>query len=206
MSGWLTPRPGRFTPRKETRYPLYRRLGGPEGRSGRVRKTRPHRNSIHRPSSTQQVAALSTLFRSTNMRVFEVNFCQCLLFHFKSVILTLSKLNTAFTFLTLIREEKKRQLRWGIQSFSKIFIIFLTSYRQIPRQDLIQATPVSSHILSSQLFNNHTTLSTLYVETSSFSKPRLSQTAEFSTDTRNETLKYLGLSLTADSLNPQISF
>ena len=36
--GWLTPRPGRFTPGKETRYPLYRRLGGPQDRSGRVRK------------------------------------------------------------------------------------------------------------------------------------------------------------------------
>jgi hypothetical protein len=24
--GWLAPRPGRFTPGKETRYPLYRRL------------------------------------------------------------------------------------------------------------------------------------------------------------------------------------
>ena len=27
------PRPGRFTPGKETRYTLYRRLGGPQGRS-----------------------------------------------------------------------------------------------------------------------------------------------------------------------------
>jgi hypothetical protein len=36
--GWLTGRPGRFTPGKETRYPLYRRLGGPESRSGWVRK------------------------------------------------------------------------------------------------------------------------------------------------------------------------
>ena len=36
--GWSTPRPGRFIPGKETRYPLYRRLGGPQGRSGRVRK------------------------------------------------------------------------------------------------------------------------------------------------------------------------
>jgi hypothetical protein len=36
--GWSTPRPSRFTPGKETRYPLYRRLGGPNGRSGRVRK------------------------------------------------------------------------------------------------------------------------------------------------------------------------
>ena len=35
---WLTPRPGRFTPEKETRYPFYMRLGGPQGRSGRVRR------------------------------------------------------------------------------------------------------------------------------------------------------------------------
>jgi hypothetical protein len=34
--GWLTPRPGRFTPGTETRCPLYRRLRGLQGRSGRV--------------------------------------------------------------------------------------------------------------------------------------------------------------------------
>jgi len=36
--GWVvssTPRP-HFTPRGKTRYPLYRRLGGPQGRSGRA--------------------------------------------------------------------------------------------------------------------------------------------------------------------------
>jgi hypothetical protein len=33
-----TPRPGRFTPRKETRYQLHSRLCGPQGCSGRVRK------------------------------------------------------------------------------------------------------------------------------------------------------------------------
>ena len=36
--GWSKPSPGRFTPGRETRYPWYRRLGGPQGRSGRVRK------------------------------------------------------------------------------------------------------------------------------------------------------------------------
>ena len=41
MGGWLTPRPGRFTPGKETLYPSYRRLGGPQGRSGRVRNISP---------------------------------------------------------------------------------------------------------------------------------------------------------------------
>ena len=45
--GWSTPRSGRFTPGKETRCPLYRRLGGPQGRSGQVRKiSPPHRESI----------------------------------------------------------------------------------------------------------------------------------------------------------------
>ena len=39
--GWWTPRVVRFTPGKETRYPLYRRLGGPQARSGRVRKKSP---------------------------------------------------------------------------------------------------------------------------------------------------------------------
>ena len=34
-------RPGRSLPPKKTRYPLYRRLGGPQGRSGQVRKISP---------------------------------------------------------------------------------------------------------------------------------------------------------------------
>jgi hypothetical protein len=33
-------RPGRFNPEK-TQYPLYRRLGGTQGRPGRVRKISP---------------------------------------------------------------------------------------------------------------------------------------------------------------------
>jgi hypothetical protein len=35
------PRPGRSLPPGRTRYPLYRRLGGPQGRSGQVRKISP---------------------------------------------------------------------------------------------------------------------------------------------------------------------
>jgi hypothetical protein len=34
--GWSKPRPGRFTPGKETQHPLYRRLGGPQSRTERV--------------------------------------------------------------------------------------------------------------------------------------------------------------------------
>jgi len=38
--GWSTPRPGHFNPGKD-RYTLYRRLGGPQGRSGPMRKISP---------------------------------------------------------------------------------------------------------------------------------------------------------------------
>jgi hypothetical protein len=38
--GWSTPRPGRFTPGNDP-YPLYRSLGGPQARSGRLRKISP---------------------------------------------------------------------------------------------------------------------------------------------------------------------
>ena len=43
-----TPGPARFIPGKETQYPLYRSLGGPQGRSDRVRKiSPPSRESIY---------------------------------------------------------------------------------------------------------------------------------------------------------------
>jgi hypothetical protein len=40
--GWSKQRSGRFTPRGKTRYSLYRRLGGPQSLSGRVRKNLLH--------------------------------------------------------------------------------------------------------------------------------------------------------------------
>jgi hypothetical protein len=40
---WSTPSHGRSSPGKDTRYPLSRRLVGPQGRSGRVRKISPSR-------------------------------------------------------------------------------------------------------------------------------------------------------------------
>ena len=38
---WLPPRPGRFIPGKETRYPLYMMLGGPQGRCERMQQISP---------------------------------------------------------------------------------------------------------------------------------------------------------------------
>ena len=48
--------PGSNLPPGKTRYPLYRRLGGPQGLSGLVRKISPQRDSIPGPSSPQAVA------------------------------------------------------------------------------------------------------------------------------------------------------
>jgi len=51
---WSTPRSGHSTPGKETRYPFYRRLGGPEGRSGPMwwrRNSIPYQESNHGPPS-----------------------------------------------------------------------------------------------------------------------------------------------------------
>ena len=40
-SEWSAARPGRILPPGKTRYPLYRRLGGPQGRSGRAENLVP---------------------------------------------------------------------------------------------------------------------------------------------------------------------
>jgi hypothetical protein len=57
----ITPRPP-LSPGK-SRYPLYRRMGGPRSQSGEVRKISTHRDSIPGPSSPWQVAILTTLSR-----------------------------------------------------------------------------------------------------------------------------------------------
>ena len=46
---------GRFTPRKEIRYPFYRRLSEPQGRSERVRKISP--SPEFDPRTVQPVAS-----------------------------------------------------------------------------------------------------------------------------------------------------
>ena len=51
-------RPGRFTPEKDTRYPLYRKLGGPQGQFGQVRKISPPEES--NPLNVQPVASRYT--------------------------------------------------------------------------------------------------------------------------------------------------
>jgi hypothetical protein len=55
--------PGRSLPPGKTRYPLYRRLGGPQGRPGQVRKISPSTGirSPDRPTRSQSLYRLSYL-------------------------------------------------------------------------------------------------------------------------------------------------
>jgi len=58
--GGSVPRPGRLYPLGKARYPLYRRLGGPQGQSGRAENLAPHRDSIpDRPARSQSLYRLS---------------------------------------------------------------------------------------------------------------------------------------------------
>jgi len=57
---WSAARPGRTLPLGKTRYPLYRRLGGPQGRSGRRENLIPTGNR----SRTVQLVAQSLYRRS----------------------------------------------------------------------------------------------------------------------------------------------
>ena len=58
---WSAARPGRTLPPGKTRYPLYRRLGGPVGRSGRVRKCLAPTGirSPNRPARSESLYRLS---------------------------------------------------------------------------------------------------------------------------------------------------
>jgi len=61
--GWSTPLSDHFFPGRETRYPLCRRLGGHQACLHRIGRSRPHLESIARPSKPYRVAILAELSR-----------------------------------------------------------------------------------------------------------------------------------------------
>ena len=70
-------RPGRSLPPGKTRYPLYRRLGGPQGRSGQVRKISPPPTGIRppdRPARRQSLYRLSYQAHECGKTLFIVGF------------------------------------------------------------------------------------------------------------------------------------
>jgi len=61
--GWSTPCLGRLTPRKESWYPLFKRLYAPQGQPRCVWKIPPSQNLIPGPPNPQCVTTLATLSR-----------------------------------------------------------------------------------------------------------------------------------------------
>ena len=59
-------------PPGKTRYPHYRRLGGPQSRSGRVRKISPHPTGIRSPNrpASSMVTILTELSRPAGNRMY----------------------------------------------------------------------------------------------------------------------------------------
>jgi hypothetical protein len=70
-SGWLTPYTGCFTPGVETQYPLCRRLGGPQGKSGQVQKILPPLGC--EPQTVQPLAGCC----SDTENNINSNYCDC---------------------------------------------------------------------------------------------------------------------------------
>jgi len=68
MGKWTTRRPGCFNVGKGARYPLCRRLGGPQGRSGQVRKISPPPGID--PQTIHPVAK-TMLYRATKKNQYE---------------------------------------------------------------------------------------------------------------------------------------
>ena len=73
---WSAARPGRTLPPEKSRYPFYRRLGGPQARSGRAENLAPHRDSIpDRPSRSQSLYRLS--YRAHKSDGTRIYMCVC---------------------------------------------------------------------------------------------------------------------------------
>jgi len=87
--GWSTPRLDRLTSGKESRYSLYRKLGGPQGPSARVQKISPpvgfDPRAVHPVSSRYSDGAITahTYFRQKNNHKLHVRLIYPLLLKYQ---------------------------------------------------------------------------------------------------------------------------
>ena len=74
---WSAARPGRILPPGENWYPLYRRLGGPQGRSGRAENLVPTGiRSPERPARGDRGGTMvKVLFYKSEGRWFDPRWC-----------------------------------------------------------------------------------------------------------------------------------
>ena len=82
--GWMvniTNRP--LLPEKETQFPIYRRLGGPHGRSGRMRKISPPHEFDPRTFQPAASAMSTKLSKSVRHYFMELKLVGCAIFRTK---------------------------------------------------------------------------------------------------------------------------
>jgi hypothetical protein len=77
---WSEARPSRTLHPGKTRYPFYRRLGGPQGQSGQARKTSPLQEFDPGPSSPWIVAILTELPGPQKLAYINVKFQEAMSF------------------------------------------------------------------------------------------------------------------------------
>jgi len=84
---WSAARPGRTLPPGKTRYPLYRRLGGPQGRSGQTENLVP--TGIRSPTVQRVVQSLYRMSHPTHSSssrhkiLLRIGLCYLLAFAFR---------------------------------------------------------------------------------------------------------------------------
>ena len=111
------PSSDRFIPGKENRYPVYRRLSGPQGLSGRVRKISP--SPGFDPRTVQSVGSRYTDYTTRPTTCLKSQLCSfitCNKMHFVTTFLHCIKLitaalhiHTAIQLSSLITQELLRQ-------------------------------------------------------------------------------------------------
>ena len=114
MGVWWKPLPGRFTPEK-TRYALYKRLGGPQGQSGRVL----YRLSYRGPCSFFAKLIIYVTFQSN--KILHI-FCNLLNMH-SYILIQFVEQNEIFirVVLPLFTIMFSFQQKWGKRNWIEIY-------------------------------------------------------------------------------------
>jgi hypothetical protein len=132
--------PGRFLPPRKTRYPLYSRLGGPQGRSGQVWKISPTTGirSPDRPARSQSPNRLSYgahIYTSLGLEIYWSNKFSSMRFA-STVLGAFTKLwrATASFVISVRLSVRHRQLGFHFTDFYDIFYFRFFFFENLSRK------------------------------------------------------------------------
>jgi hypothetical protein len=128
-------RPGRSLPTGKTRYPFYRRLGGPQGRSGQVRKISP--TAGFDPRTVQPIASRYTDWATQSTRVY-----------IRISIYKVAPVTGHYTF-------NRKTVSSEFCATLLCMRVYIELYMMYARIRVIYATTASFHIPSNSLRTNH---------------------------------------------------